>query len=106
QQAQLISMKDSELAAVQERLASTSDTVAEAPQAATAAESGGLPWVWIGLGLLLVAAVAWLLLRRAPKASPRPRFDTAVPVVPPAQARDAGEPADAVAHSAVLPEAP
>src|SRR5690606_10464574 len=39
--------------------------------------ASGLPWAWIGLGLLLVAAVAWWLLRRAPKATPRPRFDAA-----------------------------
>ncbi|MGY0651254.1 type IV pilus assembly protein FimV [Luteimonas sp. A537] len=74
QQAQLITMKDSELAAVQERLATSSEPAAEPPPPA-ATEAGGLPWVWIGLALLLVAAVAWLLIRRAPKATPRPRFD-------------------------------
>src|SRR5690606_27362583 len=54
QQAQLIEMKDSEMAAVQERLAS-------APEPAV--QSGGLPWAWIGLGLLVVALGAWLLMR-------------------------------------------
>ena len=69
QQAQLIEMKDSEMAAAQERLAN-------APEAA-AQPGGGLPWAWIGLGLLVVALAAWLLKRRAPKPTPRPRFDSA-----------------------------
>lgn len=75
QQAQLLTMKDSELAAVQERLGAPSE--AAAATGPVAPEPAGLPWAWIGLGLLLVAAAAWLLVRRAPKPTPRPRFDTA-----------------------------
>lgn len=92
QQAQLITMKDSELAAAQERLgtASTEAATAVAPEP-VAADAGGLPWAWIGLVLLLAAAAAWWLLRRAPKATPRPRFDTAPPaaVPPPRTVADA-----------------
>lgn len=77
QQAELITMKDSELAAVQERLATGTETTAtQATEAPVAESGGGLPWLWIGLGLLVVLAVAWLLARRAPKATPRPRFDS------------------------------
>lgn len=72
-QASLIEMKDSEMAAVQERLASSS---ADAATPAAADPSGGLAWLWIGLALLAVAGGAWLLGRRAPKATPRPRFDS------------------------------
>src|SRR5690606_12327443 len=82
QQAQLLTMKDSELAAVQERLGTAEDTTAAAatPQGARdgqADAAGGAPWGWIGLGLLVAVVLAWLLLRRAPKAAPRPRFDAA-----------------------------
>ena len=76
QQAQLIELKDSEMAAVQERLANASEGTAETPLAAEQA-GAGLPWLWVGLGLLVVAVVAWLLGRRSPKATPRPRFDSA-----------------------------
>src|SRR5690606_16055280 len=48
QQAQLIELKDSEIAAVQERLA-TADV--PTPPPADTAQAGGLPWLWIGLGL-------------------------------------------------------
>ena len=75
QQAQLIQLKDSELASAQERLATTASAPAPAAEA-TAQEGGGLPWLWIGAGLLLVAVVAWLLARRTPKPAPRPRFGT------------------------------
>ena len=71
QQAQLITMKDSELAAVQERLADAPASTGEAAPDAAAADAGGLPWAWIGLGLLVAVLVAWLLLRRAPKAAAR-----------------------------------
>ncbi|MBJ6984464.1 FimV/HubP family polar landmark protein [Luteimonas sp. MC1750] len=101
QQAQLLTMKDSELAAVQERLGTPPETaVATGPEGSAAA---GLPWVWIGLGLLLVAAAAWLLVRRAPKASPRPRFDTATLA---AASPPRGGGADAPAPPVAPPPAP
>ena len=76
-QASLIEMKDSEMAAVQERLASSSADTVNGATPAAADPSGGLAWLWIGLALLAVAGGAWLLGRRAPKATPRPRFDSA-----------------------------
>src|SRR5690554_845341 len=62
QQQQLITLKDSELAAVQQRLAESSQepapTLAQANQATSGAPAapdagGGAPWLWIGLGLVL-----------------------------------------------------
>ena len=102
QQAQLITMKDSELAAVQERLSATSEPAPEAPLPA-AAEAGGLPWAWIGLGLLLVAAVAWMLIRRAPKPTPRPRFDAAALAAASSSPAEGEPPADALQQ---VPPAP
>jgi len=75
QQQQLITLKDSELAAVQQRLAESNQqpgpTLADANQAAAGApapqDAGvGTPWLWIGLGvvLLVAAALAWVRLRR------------------------------------------
>lgn len=96
QQAQLITMKDSELAAVQERLANAPASTGEAAADAAVADAGGLPWAWIGLGLLVAVLGASLLLRRAPKAAARPRFDTATLAAAAAGRVDA----------AVKPEAP
>ncbi len=59
QQQALVSLKDTEIAAAQARLA-------EAPQQA----SGG-PWFWLALPLLLLVAVGWWLSRRR-KPSPLP----------------------------------
>ncbi len=61
QQQALIAMKDSDLAAAQQRLA-------QSPQN----NEAGLPaWLWGGVVLLVVGGVAWLLSRRR-KPSPRP----------------------------------
>jgi pilus assembly protein FimV len=64
QQAQLIALKDSELAAAQQRLAESNQQAA--PTLATTAQPAQpdapvatLPWVWIGLGLLALALLAW-----------------------------------------------
>lgn len=83
QQRQLIELKDSELAAVQQRLAESNQqdapTLAQAnqdPGGAPAPQEAGMPWLWIGLGLVLViaAALAWARTRRdraiAPAARP------------------------------------
>ncbi|WP_284700105.1 MULTISPECIES: FimV/HubP family polar landmark protein, partial [Luteimonas] len=56
QQAQLIEMKDAELAAAQQRMAESN--------AQTPAAGGGFPWIWLGLALLVVGALAFLLGRR------------------------------------------
>ncbi|WP_243708169.1 FimV/HubP family polar landmark protein [Luteimonas arsenica] len=115
QQAELISLKDSEMAAAQERLANTAETATAATPAPEQA-GGGMPWAWIGLGLLLVAVVAWLLMRRAPRPTPRPRFDSATlaaaapgPASPkdrPAPAADPDTPAAPAWHAGPPPGAP
>ncbi|HWS78470.1 MAG TPA: FimV/HubP family polar landmark protein, partial [Thermomonas sp.] len=84
QQQQLLAMKDSELAAAQQRLADArkaaaaapampaatpatqaaqSTQVAEAPRAANTT-----PWLWGGLAFVGMALLAWLFVRRQPKA--------------------------------------
>ncbi len=60
QQDQLVALKDSELAAAQQRLATTQSATAKTP------ESLGL-WFGAGIGLLLLGAFAWWWLSR-PKA--------------------------------------
>ncbi|WP_313147729.1 FimV/HubP family polar landmark protein [Stenotrophomonas sp.] len=60
QQQSLIAMKDNDLAAAQQRLASP-----------PGAPAGATPWYWLGLPLLLlVAGAAWLLRRRKPSPLP------------------------------------
>ena len=97
QQQQLITMKDSALAAAQQTLAkSNAATAAPAPvasktaatpapvastQAATPAPpqtQGGGFWLWGGLALLAAATVGWLLTRKRHRASAAPKriFDT------------------------------
>lgn len=61
QQDALISMKDSDLAAAQQRLA-------DAP---AAREGSGGGWYWLGLGVLLLVVAGWALARRR-KPSPLP----------------------------------
>ena len=64
QQAKLIAMKDSELAAAQQRLAQNQGGASQPL------------WLWAGLGLLVAGlVVAWLISRRKPavKAGPRPQ---------------------------------
>ena len=73
QQQQLIELKDSELAAVQQRLAESNQqeapTLAQAnqdPAGGQVPQDAGMPWLWIGLALVLViaAALAWARTRR------------------------------------------
>ncbi|MFT4179077.1 MAG: FimV/HubP family polar landmark protein [Thermomonas sp.] len=65
EQQKLLSMKDSELAAAQQRLAESNNKAATA-QPADAGNDGGsmMPWLWGGIGLLVLALLAWLLGRR------------------------------------------
>ncbi|WP_343225039.1 FimV/HubP family polar landmark protein [Luteimonas sp. MC1828] len=90
QQQQLISLKDSELAAAQDRLAgsnaepgTTTSTAVDGAAPAQPPQGGGMPWAWIGLGLLAAAVIAWLLARRRPAPAKRPRFVMAPPVASP-----------------------
>lgn len=85
QQAKLIAMKDTDLAAAQQRLA----------QPRPAGEAGGFPmWLWGGVVLVLAGVAAWLAARRrkpspfAAAAAPRfevPRFGEAAPAAAPAE---------------------
>ncbi|MGO3126779.1 MAG: FimV/HubP family polar landmark protein [Luteimonas sp.] len=70
QQQQLIQLKDADLAAAQQRL--------EASNQQQASVSASVPWLWLGVALLIVGALAFLLGRRgrAPGAGRRP-FDSA-----------------------------
>ncbi|MGS1078696.1 FimV/HubP family polar landmark protein [Pseudoxanthomonas beigongshangi] len=78
QQDKLIAMKDSDLAAAQQRLAQSNDPV-----------SSGTPlWAWIGWALLIVGALAWLLTSRRQRVAPpkpasrKPLFETPVVAAP------------------------
>lgn len=92
QQQSLIAMKDSDLAAAQQRLAEASKR-----------EGGSSPmWLWLGLALVVVAGLGWWLARRRKPsplpAAPRGGFDVdalaaTLPVAGAATA--AGEPAEA-----------
>ena len=93
QQQQLITLKDSELAAAQQRLAAsnregavpaTTQTTATTEQPGTPPQarddrSGGQIWLWGGLALLGLIALAWWLTRRraVPEARPSRVFDSA-----------------------------
>lgn len=118
QQQQLISLKDSELAAAQQRLAESNQrpatTLAQAnaddtsPPAASAA-SGGPPWLWIGLALLATGLVAWLFTRRKRSLTPGRTFDTSalaagMPRAPEEMREDAVPPFHEDASDAVAAE--
>lgn len=68
QQQQLITMKDSELAAAQQRLAQSNQAVAAKPAAASVtpvqADSGTALWLGVGLVLVLVGVIGWWFARR------------------------------------------
>lgn len=71
QQQQLIALKDSELAAAQQRLAASNAAPAPTATASTQASPparddgvGGLPWMWGVLAVLGMALLAWLFVRR------------------------------------------
>src|SRR5690606_41790087 len=70
QQQQLIQLKDSELAAAQERLAQSNAQAGQPQPDAQAAATAGLPWLWIGLGLLVAGLLAWWLRSRRKPVEP------------------------------------
>ncbi|WP_156880307.1 type IV pilus assembly protein FimV [Thermomonas fusca] len=85
EQQKLLSLKDSELAAAQARLAA-SNQAAQAKAAAVATKAGTeqaapaevadkgamMPWLWGGLGVVVLALLAWLVAGRR-KQAPAPR---------------------------------
>lgn len=109
QQQQLIELKDAELAAAQQRM--------EASNQQQSGAAGAFPWLWLGLALLVVGALAFLLGRRGRTPATKRPFDssalaagmsttTTAPVVPapvsdtaapPAFVRDTVEPEPVVA---------
>jgi pilus assembly protein FimV len=66
QQEQLVALKDSELAAAQQRLATTQAAATQAADAKVPMSMG--PWLGVGAGLLVIGLLAgwWLRRRRAP----------------------------------------
>lgn len=88
EQQQLIALKDTELASAQQRLAAANQaaTTAKAvtPAATTAqppeqtSKSSPLPYVWGGIGVVVLALLAWLLAGRKPAKKPvrRSVFDS------------------------------
>lgn len=92
EQQKLISLKDSELAAAQARLAESNKATPQAPVASAAAKastaqpsapapeasSSATPWLWGGLGVVVLALLAWLLGSRRKPAPParRSMFDS------------------------------
>ena len=99
QQQQLIELKDSELAAVQQRLAESNEqpvpTLAQAnqdPAGASAPQEAGMPWLWIGLGLVLLipAALAWARTRGDRASAPARRAAGPATAPAPANAETGG----------------
>ena len=78
-------MKDSKLAAAQQRLAQSNAAAAKVDTTATTASTGEKPaqpstpaWLWGGAGLLMLGVLAWLFTRRrsTPRVEPRRIYDT------------------------------
>lgn len=92
EQQKLISLKDSELAAAQARLAEANKAAPQVPAAKAAAakastaqpsppaetSSSATPWLWGGVGVVVLALLAWLLGNRRKPAPParRSMFDS------------------------------
>src|SRR3546814_5027524 len=70
-QQQLIALKDGKLAETQQAVAAR-----QAEAGTPAAQESMAIWPWAIGALLVVAALAWLLMRRRPAAPKRPTFDT------------------------------
>ncbi len=87
-QNELIALKDSELAAAQQRLANTQAAAA----AETAPASSGMgPWFGVGAGLLVIGLlVGWWLRRRRPvEVAPKRDFERLAAAVPKSKSADA-----------------
>ena len=69
QQQQLIALKDSELAASQQRLQETN--TASAATAPPASSVLGSPWLWAGLGVVLLGLLLWAVLAGRARRSQR-----------------------------------
>lgn len=95
-QNELIALKDSELAAAQQRLGNTQAAAASQPAPAV---SGMGPWLGVGAGLLVIGLLAgWWLRRRRPVAvAPKREFERLAAAVP--KSKDAA--ADRVPDNAV-----
>lgn len=65
----LVSLRDTDMAAAQARLAQS-----QSVDAANAGRESGLLWIWLGVPLLILAAIAWRLSRRR-RPSPLPPVD-------------------------------
>ncbi|MFN3702679.1 FimV family protein [Thermomonas sp.] len=123
EQQKLISLKDSELAAAQARLAEANrgaQAAVPAPaaakaatQAAPAPQAGGssMPWIWGGLGVVVLALGAWLLAGRRRPAPPvrRSLFDSealAASMAAPVASATIADEVPHVDHDAAAADAP
>lgn len=93
QQSKLIAMKDSDLAAAQQRLADANGTSA----------AGTPAWAWLGWGLLIIGALAWLLASRRKRVSPAPTRPSRV-LGEPVAAKPAATTAPPVSPEPLVPE--
>lgn len=103
-QQELLTLKDSELATVQQRLAGEREPGAPADARATTL------WVLGGLALLVLAAIAWLLLRRrrvpAPPPTRRSYDSAALAASMPGAAKAGAQEGAAVAGTTQSPDRP
>lgn len=96
QQQQLIQLKDAELAAAQQRM--------EASNQQQASVAAPMPWLWLGVAILIVAALAFLLGRRGRTPAARRPFDSAALAASlPTSTANATSPAVAVPEPATPP---
>jgi pilus assembly protein FimV len=76
-QAALIALKDSKLAAAEQRLAQSNDAQASTTQSSTPEQASTPAWLWGGAGLVVLGMLAWLFTRRRQAAAePRRVYDT------------------------------
>ena len=80
QQDQLVALKDSELAAAQQRLATTQAADTKTADTKTPANLG--PWLGVGAGLLVIGLLVGWWLRRRQRAAIKPDRQRLAPVMP------------------------